>query len=486
MTGTESPVTAVDDRIGALVPDVPPPGVRRRNAVLVTGPWLAGCTSVARALREHLPDTEVIETEDLGPGEVPAVVVFVVSASAPATESDRAVLEAAAAHTDAVVGVVSKIDLHRDWRSVLETNRTAFADHGARYARLPWVGVAAAPDLGEPRCADLVQALRALLDDDALAGRNRLRAWEFRLDSVIRRYDSDAQGSGREARIAALQAERAEADRTARAAKAEQTIALRSQIQQARVQLSYFARNRCASVRTELQEDAAEVTRRGLPQFQRYVESRVGTVIDEVEDGITEHLTGVSEDLGLPLDRSAPARPEAPVIGTPTLRSRRLETRLTIALGAGFGLGVALALNRLIADLAPGLAALGGLVCALIGVLAAVWMVNTRGALHDRAVLDRWIGDLSARLRSSVDQNVATRVLAAEMAMTSELTHRVGTEQHRLARRIGAIDTELREHSAARARAAAERDRALPAVQAALAAVRADLGEPAGTASPRP
>jgi hypothetical protein len=38
--------------------------------------------------------------------------------------------------------------------------------------------------------------------------------------------------------------------RQRRLSKSERTIALRSQTQQARVQLSYYARNRCASVRS--------------------------------------------------------------------------------------------------------------------------------------------------------------------------------------------------------------------------------------------
>jgi hypothetical protein len=43
---------------------------------------------------------------------------------------------------------------------------------------------------------------------------------------------------------------------------------------------------------------------------------------------------------------------------------------------------------------------------------------------------------------------------------------------------VSAIDSELREHAIAAARAAAARDREMPTVQAALDAVRAELGEP--------
>ena len=103
-----------------------------------------------------------------------------VSATAPLTESDCALLDAAAADTDAVIGVVTKIDVHRTWREVLDADRTIAAAHAPRYAGMPWVGAAAAPDLGAPVVDDLVGAVEHALADDVAARRNRLRAWETR------------------------------------------------------------------------------------------------------------------------------------------------------------------------------------------------------------------------------------------------------------------------------------------------------------------
>ena len=155
-------------------------------------------------------------------------------------------------------------------------------------------------------------------------------------------------------------------------------------------------------------------------------------------------------------------------------------------LGAGFGLGVALTLSRLFADLAPGLTVVGAVVCALVGVAVTVWLVNTRGLLHDRAVLDRWVGEVVAGLRATADQMVATRVLAAEMAMTSALNHQIEAQASRTAERVRAIDAELREHADARVRAAAVRERETPALRRALGAVHDQLSyrgrlEPVGS-----
>ena len=91
--------------------------------VLVTGPWLAGVTSLVAALRERMPEQDFVEADELGPADAPVAVVFVVSAVAPLTESDCALVERAARHTDLVIGVVTKIDAHRDWRDVLAADR---------------------------------------------------------------------------------------------------------------------------------------------------------------------------------------------------------------------------------------------------------------------------------------------------------------------------------------------------------------------------
>jgi hypothetical protein len=472
-------VTDIDALVAELAPGLRPPEVRRRHVVLVVGPWLAGSSSVVDALRKRLPEKVFVEPADLNPGEAPVAVVFVVSAVAPLAESDCAVLDAAAAHTDLVVGVVSKIDVHRRWRDVLEADRRALAAHAARYADVPWVGVAAAPDLGDVRIDSLVELLENRLDADCLERRNRLREWEFRLSATVARYQDAATGTGREARVTTLRDSRVELARQRKLAKSECAIALRSQIQQARVQLSYFARNRCSSVRSELQEDAAGITRRTMRDFPTYVGRRAAEVVDEVDGGIVEHLADIASELGLPMDSLATeaAAADPLVVGQPPLKSRQLETRLMMLLGAGFGLGVALTLSRIFADLAPGLTVAGALSCVLVGLVVTVWVVGIRGLLHDRAVLDRWVGEVTAALRATVDQMVASRVLAAETALTVSLAAQDEARGARVDGELMAIDAELREHAMARARAAAVRDAQVPTVQRALEAVRAELEE---------
>jgi hypothetical protein len=151
VTSPESPAdddsaAGVDQLVASIGPRIGAPVINRRDVVLVTGPWMAGVTGVVSALRERLPQHKFVESMQLGPGDSPAAVLFVVSAAAALTESDCALLDAAAEHTDVLVGVVSKIDVHRTWRDVLAANCQTLAAHAPRYGRAPWVGAAAAPD----------------------------------------------------------------------------------------------------------------------------------------------------------------------------------------------------------------------------------------------------------------------------------------------------------------------------------------------------
>lgn len=478
----EDPAARVDALVAAIGPKVGPLVIRRRDVVLVTGPWLAGVSSVVAALRQRAPRHEFVEPSALAPGDAPTAVVFVVSAAAPLTESDCALLDAAAEHTDVVIGVASKVDVHRSWREVLATDRATLAAHAPRYADVPWVGAAAAPQLGPSRMDDLVAALLSQLADPDIARRNRLRAWESRLQTLAQRFRRDAEGTGRKARVDALRAERSAALRHRRLSRTDHAIALRGQVQQARVQLSYLARNRCSSLRVELQEDVAVLPRRKIAEFENDTRSRVARALAEVSEAVHRRLADVTHALSVPVELAPVDMPPTVAVSAPPLKSRRLESRLMVVLGAGFGLGVAMTLSRLLAGLAPRLnpwlTGAGIVGCVALGLVLTLWVVHTRALLSDRAVLDRWTGDVISALRSVLDELVSGRVLAAESQLSTALSARDEAEHARVAHQVSMIDAELREHTIAAARAAAVRDRELPAIQAALDAVRKELGEP--------
>ncbi len=435
--------------------------MRRGDVVLVTGPGSAGVTSMVCQLRARMPMRRFVETHEITPGDTAAAVVLVVSAVAPVAESDCTLAGLAAAQADVVVAVVSKIDDHRSWRGVLAANRERLAECDARFQHVP--------------------LLEQQLSDPESIRQTSLRASEFRLRAEVSRLNAAAAGADRRARVDALRESRDELLRQRVLLVPAATIALRSRIQQARVALTYSARNHCASARAELLERIAGTPRRlfggfELDEVQEGVRQRCRDIVADVDEEITVRTREVASDLGL-TDPPRPAPAAVAACTDPPVASRRLETQLMAVLGAGFGLGIALLVSRFSAGLAPRNPGAGLTAAAVVGLAVTVWMVRSRGLLHDRAMLDRWVNEVIREVRAVVEEQVIIRVLTAEAVLSPKYVASVDAQKRAVDLRIAAIEAELREQAREIAQAEDVRDRELPPLREALQAVRTVLAE---------
>jgi hypothetical protein len=360
------------------------------RVIAVVGPPSAGVTSLAEVLAKRLPEHVVIEAS---PVAAPDAVVFVASAVAPLVDSDLDLIEKASARTELVIAAVSKIDAHRRWRDVLAADRASAVGRDGRHRRTAWVGVAAAPDLGDPDVDELVDTLRAGLAAPDLAARNHRRV-----------HRTEIVGGHRSSRSA-------------------DALAVRVGIQRARLALVYFARRRCAGLGEELRAEAAELARGAAVRMQAGVRGAATDFVAEIDEAIDRAVDDVAGVLGL-TPPGRPAGPPSPRL--PALRpsARRLEARLMMVLGGGFGLGVALTLSRLTSQLGDGSEAVGLLAGGVTGLLLTIWVVGIRGVLHDRALMDRWVGEVAGTLRSCAEEMIAHRLLEAEIAFAGELAAR--------------------------------------------------------------
>jgi hypothetical protein len=353
------------------------------------GPPLSGASAVVAALQQGLTGCHVTET---AAGTLPGansadVVVFVVSAVAPMAGCDAALLDGIPA--DAVVGAVAKIDVHRTWRAVAEANRSALARYDPGHRFTPWVGVAADPQIGSPVIGPLVDAVRAALGDSRRGERRRSRA-----------ADADAEyAARRQAAVVAAGAQR---------------NALRAGVRQARLDLSAQARARTVSLRAELQRHAAMASHRDLTGFDEHVRRRVSHTADEFADAVRVRFAEVW---------SAGASPGPDVSAAPPLWGGVPpphppgKDSLAVVFATTFGLGVALTLGRLLVELA-GAADLWALVgCGAVGLALTMWVIRVRRLVAVRLAADRWIGEVSAVLRSVLEE----RVLAAESSLLAAL-----------------------------------------------------------------
>ena len=103
-----------------------------------------------------------------------------------------------------------------------------------------------------------------------------------------------------------------------------------------------------------------------------------------------------------------------------------------MVLGGGFGLGVALTLSRLTSQLGDGSEAIGLLAGGAAGLVLTIWVVGIRGVLHDRALMDRWVGEVASTLRGCAEEMIARRLLEAEIAFTAELADRASGPKNRI------------------------------------------------------
>ncbi|MCB0930354.1 MAG: hypothetical protein KDB71_00450 [Mycobacterium sp.] len=343
-----------------------------RENIAVIGPPLSGATSLAAALRHRLPGASVLESCD---GHV-AVAVFVVSAAAPMVGSEVALLEATASRVDAVVAAVSKIDVHRTWRDVLAANRNRVA---RRCPAVPWVGVAAAPEIGAALVDDLVEVVRT-------AARSQRGSIETgRQPTTIQRR-----------------------------------ISRRGHIQHARMQLVAQVRAACATLRAESHRAAAAVSLREVEPFRREVRLRAARVADDLDRAMTTRLAQVADDCGLASSFALPTDC-VPELVFPPARQTGLENRLTALLGTAFGVGAAATSDRVLTGMgSPIVDAVEAAAASLtIGVGLGFWLVHTRRLLSARATLDRWIDESSAALRTVLEERVAARLLDAEMELNA-------------------------------------------------------------------
>ena len=200
-------------------------------------------------------------------------------------------------------------------------------------------------------------------------------------------------------------------------------ITARGEVQRARMQLAGQARAMCAALRAELQQEASLISGRGLDAFPGRVLSQARQAADHFGAAVAARSARLAGSAGL----SAVRVPDASALGAylPQPRRSALENRLSTVVGTGFGLGVALTVGRVLADLCPGAGPAVRLGCGVIGVALTWWVVRARRLLTARAALERWVAEVAVGLRTAMEQRVLT-VESALLAAQSDAVRRGG------------------------------------------------------------
>lgn len=392
-------------------------------------------------------------------------LLFVVDASAPFTAGELAFLRKVADRVETVLFALSKTDQFRGWREILEADRRLLAEHAPRFAGATFHPVSArmfemagkAPN--EQAAAMLRERSRVIALQSAmqelLVGRsamlgeaNTLRALSsaFGERHAVLGAEQRALSSG-EAEAEALRARRDQLAADRRSSTRGWQLKLRGEIQRARVDLGHESSRQMRDAQSHFRQRIDGAKRDQLAELPQQVDAALQAISQRVSSTMAHRLNRATDvalaDLfsaeELDVIRAQFLRSGGPqvVLRPPEKKPPTPEDKLLVFMGVSGGVGA----GKLAALPLAGVALLNPIVLPatiVIGLGAGWWMARTRKHAADKQHVKQWLVESIADARSTLDQLVAEQLIEAEQQLSLAL-------DDALARRIEAIEAELKE-----------------------------------------
>ncbi len=423
--------------------------------------------------------------------EQASALLFVVDASAPLSQPELSLLQAAGERVDAVVFALTKIDAYPGWRHIVEDNQVLLRAYAPRFAEAPWYPVSArlaelalteaagdqGPLLDASRIAELQHALVQLAGlGQQLQLANVLRAARGELVRLQTSAETRLRAAeGNPGRTVEVRAQRAALAARKRTESRQWTLLLSTETQRARVDLIGRLRTRIAAV----QQD-----------FSTRIDTGRGDTLSGLPDAVDTELRAVAVELSQTLQTTCQQVGErvlasvfdadelATMLGrlNSTLRHALAATpprdgsadNVLIALSAG---GIAFMAGRG-AILGASLFAVGGLIVPVagigLGLAAGGYVLYRRRVQTDRQQARVWLRDVLGEARAALADEIANRLTELQYALAVAVDDAVE-------RRLGELDADIAELDAAAAEDAAGLARRHATAQQNLDAVRVRL-----------
>jgi hypothetical protein len=422
-------------------------------------------------------------------------VLFVVDASAPFTAHELAFLAELAEQVETVLFAVAKTDAFRGWQQVLDADRALLATHAPRFADAPiWPCSARLFELAGTQHPDHASLLRTRSGigelqsalQDAVVGRSVMLTQANALRTLSTALRGPAEALRSRCRALSSGAQEADALRTRRdeltSARRTQSrgwqVKLRGEVQRARVESSHEVSRAMRDIGSWFRQAVDGADRGRLAGLPGEVDAALRTVTARLSADLATRVARVGQlilaDLFTEAERAqllarlAVGTPPV-VLRPPERRAPNAEDRLLVFMGVTGGFGAARVATLPLAGL--GAIALNPLVLPatiVVGLGAGWWLARTRRHSADKQHMKQWLTEAIADARSTMDQLVAEQMIDAEQQLALAL-------DDALAKRIDAIDAQLREVDRAMKLADTERARALTQQQRALAEVDAAI-----------
>lgn len=392
-------------------------------------------------------------------------LLFVVDASSPFTSGELDFLRKMGDRVETVLFALSKTDQFRGWRAVLEADRELLSEHAPRFADAVFHPVSArmfemaAKAPNEQAAAMMrehsgVSALQSAMQE-LLVGRsamlgeaNTLRALSsaFAERQAALNAEQRALSTG-EAEAEALRERRDQLAADRRSATRGWQLKLRGEIQRARVDLMHESSRQMRDAQSYFRQRIEAAKREQLPEFPQQVDGALQMISQRVSATMAQRLNRVTEVAlaelfsaeELDIIRAQFLRAGGPqvVLRPPDKKPPTPEDKLLVFMGVSGGVGA----GKLAALPLAGVAVLNPIVLPatiVIGLGAGWWMARTRKHAAGKQHLKQWLVESIADARSTLDQLVAEQVIEAEQQLSLAL-------DDALARRIEAIEVELKQ-----------------------------------------
>jgi hypothetical protein len=442
-----------------------PPGQIPPRYVEVTGP-------VPLLERLSLVDTPGVGGLDSMHGELAkeaaagaTALLFVVDASAPFTSTELQFLRDVGERVETVVFALTKVDMFRGWREVMEADRQLLREHAPRFADAVFHPVSArmfetaakAPNeqmaamLREKSGIAAVQtALQELLvGRSAMLGEaNTLRALSSALGELKAKLQAESRAlSAGEAEAEQLRERRDQLQAERRTSTRGWQLKLRGEVQRTRVEVLHESSRQMRDAQTHFRQLIDAAKRDELAALPQQVDIALQTTSQRISMLLSQRLNQVTnvslselfspEELDVIRAQFARAGGPPVVLRPPDKKPPTAEDKLLVFMGISGGVGA----GKVAALPLAGVAILNPVVLPatiIIGLGAGWWMARTRKHAADKQHMKQWLVEAIADARSTLDQLVAEQLIEAEQQLSMALDEALG-------RRIDAIEGELKE-----------------------------------------
>ncbi|MDQ7809956.1 dynamin family protein [Amycolatopsis sp. A133] len=442
-----------------------PPGQLPPRYVEVTGP-------VPLLERLSLVDTPGVGGLDSMHGELAkeaaagaTALLFVVDASAPFTTTELQFLRDVGERVETVVFALTKVDMFRGWREIMEADRQLLRDHAPRFADAVFHPVSArmfetaakAPNeqmaamLREKSGVAAIQmALQELLvGRSAMLGEaNTLRALSSALGELKAKLQAESRAlSAGEAEAEQLRERRDQLQAERRTSTRGWQLKLRGEVQRTRVEVTHESGRQMRDAQTHFRQLIDGAKRDELAALPQQVDIALQTTSQRISMLLSQRLNQVTnvslselfspEELDVIRAQFARAGGPPVILRPPDKKPPTAEDKLLVFMGISGGVGA----GKVAALPLAGVAILNPVVLPatiIIGLGAGWWMARTRKHAADKQHLKQWLVEAIADARSTLDQLVAEQLIEAEQQLSMALDEALG-------RRIDAIEAELKE-----------------------------------------